>query len=230
MASISTYAAMAEAAYHKEVATHTINGWQCSHWENGTWYGNGLQGGIYQNDKELIVAVKGTQPAKTKFSDVTADIRLGVGIVPNQAGGAYALAKLASEIAKGRPVTIVGHSLGGGLAQVVGVWAEINFVAFNAPGMKDQVKLSTFNFMKPLQMIRSIRSRSTQESPGWCFRVKGDPVSAIGRHIGVEVELAYCGEASGGFLGGLKDHGKMHLMASVVAALKPTEWWNMEAF
>jgi hypothetical protein len=230
MAHISVYAAMAEAAYHKDLVSHTVNGWECTHWENGTWYGNGLQGGIYQNDKELIVAFKGTQPGTTKGSDITADIRLALGVLPNQAGGAYAMTKMAANISQGRPVTVVGHSLGGGLAQVVGVWAEVNFVAFNAPGMKDQVKLSTFNFMKPLQMARSIRSRSTQESPGWCFRVKGDPVSAIGRHIGVEVELTYCGEASTGFLGSLKDHGTMHKMASVVAALKGTDWWEMEAF
>jgi putative lipase involved disintegration of autophagic bodies len=106
-------------------------------WVTGTWLGNGLQGGIYQNDEEVICAFKGTAmgrpPGQTIVADLTADLRLALGIIPNQAGGAYALVKTAQEIAKGRVVTATGHSLGGALAQVVGKWCNVPFVTFNAP-------------------------------------------------------------------------------------------------
>lgn len=221
MATIGAYAKFADAVYERDRAW-AIGGWACQKWENGTWYGNGFQGGIFANRREIIVACKGTSPTtQTAVADVSADLRLALGVLPNQAGSAYRMAKAAVQIANGRPVTITGHSLGGALSQVVGTWCNIPFVTFNAPPMKAQVKLSTFNFLKPLQMARSLSSPSTGAIyGGWNFRVKGDLISwaAVDQHIGVLVELNSPGS------------GGNHLIKTCVDALSQTDWFEMEAF
>jgi hypothetical protein len=171
---------------------HDVSGWTRNQkWATGTWLGNGLQGGIYQNQEEIICAFKGTAmgrpPGQTLVADLTADVRMALGIIPNQAGSAYALVKAALEIAANRIVTITGHSLGGALAQVVGKWCGVPFVTFNAPGMKFHSVAGKFNIFKPKQFIRSWRG--TGLKVGLNFRIIGDPISAFGTHIGQVIEL-----------------------------------------
>jgi hypothetical protein len=81
-------------------------------------------------------------------------------------------------------LSIVGHSLGGGLAQVVGNWTGVPFISFNGPGMASHLKLSAFNVFKPKQMLRSIRSDATGRSSGICFVVRHDFIGSYGKHVG----------------------------------------------
>lgn len=220
MATMLEYANLANAVYSRE--THLVGGWDCQLWEEGTWFGNGFQGGIYQGDGEVIVAFKGTAlGSDTTVSDLTADARIGVGVIPNQAGGAYRMVVTGKEIAGSRPITIVGHSLGGALAQVAGVWCELPFVAFNSPGMKDHIKASAYNVFKPVQMARTLKSKSPDQISGWNMRINGDPVSRFGHHVGVEAVLP--GAAVSNPL-------KAHSMDTCLDAVNASDYKTLEPF
>lgn len=220
MAPFKDYAAIAIATYYEGEARyptgHSVSGYTCKIWETGTWFGNGFQGGVYQSDKEIVVGFCGTNTESSSLGqDLLADVKLALGSLPNQAGSGYKMVKSAAQIAQGRPLSIAGHSLGGGLAQVVAVWCDLPFVTFNSPGMKYQIKLSAFNFMKPVQMKRTLKAKPTESIQGWNFRLKGDPVSKFGHHVGTEVELDYV-EGLGG------THGK----DSCMLAMAKSGWWS----
>ncbi|GAB4186623.1 MAG: hypothetical protein OHK0024_26980 [Thalassobaculales bacterium] len=223
MAMIAEYAQFARSVYNRDEA-FALGGWQCIKWESGTWYGNGFQGGIFIGDREIIVACKGTS-LKTQAapSDLSADLRIGVGAIPNQAGSAYKMVKAAMQVAAGRVISITGHSLGGALAQVVGYWCNVPFVSFNAPPMKGNIRASHFNFLKPVQMARSWSAPSMADiNGGWNFRVNGDFISwaAARDHLGVLVELTNPNA----------DGSKAHAMKTCMDALSHTDWFTMQAF
>jgi hypothetical protein len=70
-----------------------------------------------------------------------------------------------------RQCFVVGHSLGGALAQIVaGNTTECFGVTFNAPGVRDHLFASS----RAWRNAKSILN----------VRVKGDPVSAFGKHVG----------------------------------------------
>lgn len=200
MAFCIDYAKIAFAAYHQgknqyyaNPPGHMVDAWRVHKWEGGTLFGDGFQGGIWHNDKDVVVGCCGTNPGQPgKFlSDLSADARIGLHILPNQSTSARQMVKVAKEIARGRRVSVCGHSLGGGLAQVVAVWENIPFVTFNAPAMKITMQAAKFNIFKPMMMARTIKSGSGDNSPGLNFRINGDFVSSkvLGNHIGTIVEL-----------------------------------------
>lgn len=165
--------------------------WETQPWEWATWYGNGFQGGVFANDAEVIVAFSGTKGSLTTapISQNSGNARIGVNVIPNMAGSAMKMVTWAKENAFGKPVSIVGHSLGGALAQVVGNWSGCPFISFNGPGIVSQLKMSAFNIFKSQQMVRSIASANTSDTIGICFDIRGDWIAGFGYHIGYEVEL-----------------------------------------
>jgi hypothetical protein len=103
------------------------------------------------------------------------------------AGSAKTLVRWAERY--NRPISIVGHSLGGALAQVVGAWSGHPFISFNGPGMARHLQVAAFNIFKPRQMRRSIKALRADDALGICFNVRGDFVAEFGKHIGVVVDL-----------------------------------------
>ena len=201
MAFCLDYAKIACAAYHtktnqyySEPPGHMVDDWIVQKWETGTLFGNGFQGGIWQNDTDVVVGCCGTNPGQIGkfFSDISADIKLTLRILPNQATSARQMVKLAKSLAKGRRVSVTGHSLGGGLSQIVAIWESVPFVSFNAPAMKSAIQAAKFNIAKPQMMARSIQTAGNiGNTPGLNFRINGDVVSSklLGDHIGTIVEL-----------------------------------------
>jgi len=200
MAACLDYAKIACASYHQstrqyyaEPPGHMVDSWHVQTWENGTLFGDGFQGGIWQNDTDVIVGCCGTNPGQIgKFvSDIGADIKIGVHILPNQCSSAREMVKVAKSIAGGRKVSVTGHSLGGGLAQVCAVWEGVPFVSFNAPAMKLTLQAAKINIFKPMMMLRTIQSQSPSVTSGLNFRIEGDIVSSkvLGDHVGTIVKL-----------------------------------------
>ncbi len=206
MATILEYADIARAVYQKPVSFypqgHLLQGWTIKneHWEDGSLlFGNGFQGGIYQNDTEVILGFAGT---KNFGSDLSADMRIGLNILPNQASSAYKMAKRAIEILGSRKLSATGHSLGGGLAQIIGVWCNIPFVTFNAPPMKNALRAAKGNIAKPQMMARTLNS-DIGKAQGVNFRVEGDSVSWLGLdHVGKVITLP---KTNGGFMSHFMD-------------------------
>jgi putative lipase involved disintegration of autophagic bodies len=192
MATFDEYTTIAEQVYARAAdGPPDVGSWQTQKWEWATWYGDGFQGGVFTNDREIIVGFSGTKGGLTTapISQNTANARIGVNVIPNLSGSAFAMVNWAKSIAHGRPVSLVGHSLGGGLAQVVGNWSGCPFISFNGPGMKTHLKMSAFNLFKPRQMFRSIFSADTDDTIGICFYVTNDFVGTFGVPVGYAVDL-----------------------------------------
>lgn len=193
MATIETYFDLAaEAAKTDPNAVAQLSrGWYVQKWEWATIVGDGFQGGVFEHADEIVVGFGGTGAGKTgsSVSQVSADIRIGASIIPNMAGSAKKLVDWAKARPGNKPVSIVGHSLGGALAQVVGNWSGCPFIAFNGPGMKTHLKVSAFNIFKPMQMVRSATSANTDATIGICFTSKGDTIAEYGYHVGLEIDI-----------------------------------------
>ncbi|WP_427024288.1 hypothetical protein ACP4J4_17575 [Aureimonas ureilytica] len=239
MATCLDYAKIAYAAYFKskaqyyeEPSGHMVDDWVVQKWENGTVFGDGFQGGIWQSERDVVVGCCGTNPKqKGKFlSDISADARIGLRILPNQCTSARSMVRAAKQIAAGRRVSVCGHSLGGGLAQVVGVWEQVPFVTFNAPAMKHVIKAAHGNIFKPMMMLRTIKSKSADDTSGVNFRIRGlgsdgivrdDLVSAhglAGGHVGMVVDLVSKSTTGA--------HGKDTCWQAVLA----TDWSDIDPF
>jgi hypothetical protein len=184
LATIAYYLDIAEAVYQR--GPSPLGRWRVQKWETATWYGDGFQGGIFEDDREVIVAFSGTlgNLVTAPISQNSANARIGIFVIPNMAGTAKTLVQWAETNRGNKPVSIVGHSLGGALAQVVGAWSGHPFISFNGPGMAAHLKVSAFNVFKPRQMMRSIKTQSGN-AVGLCINVQGDFVGSYGLgHVG----------------------------------------------
>lgn len=165
---------------------------------------DGFWGCLYINEatKEVIVAFKGTGSAKlseeqleqvgsdrpnaTLIGDLTADLKLMLGVIPNQASTARLLFERATST---YPISeyaysVTGHSLGGYLAQVVSYWYALPCVTFNAPGAWGDMQKAKINLFKPEVMWRSIKSTFQWEEICVNFIHAGDIVGNFGLHRG----------------------------------------------
>jgi hypothetical protein len=197
MASISSYLNLAEFAYETDDNPSSISGFAVRRREFATALGNGFQGVVHEGAHAVIVAFAGTLggPLNAPISQTSANFRIGLNIIPNMAGSAKALVKSAAALTK--PVSIVGHSLGGALAQVVGAWMGVPFICFNGPGMANHLRMSAFNVFHPRQMRRTLKAPPLARASGICFSVTNDFVGNFGSHVGVFVEVPWVGGSGG---------------------------------
>ena len=177
-----------------ELKPVNASGFRAQKWEWGTWLGDGYQGGVFDNPTDVIVGFSGTNGPggnilRAPISQNTANVRIAVNVVPNMAGSAFAMVRWAQAMSGNRPVSVVGHSLGGALAQVVGNWAGCPFVSFAGPGMLTHLRASAFNVFKPKQLVRSVRSTRAERSFGVSFVVQGDWMGGYGKHVGRLITL-----------------------------------------
>jgi putative lipase involved disintegration of autophagic bodies len=218
------YAAMASASYAPcpQNDTNNRNGiraklaevnpsgwlpWSIEAWHVGTNI-NGFQGVIFSSNDEVVCAYKGSKGgffsrdrSTTAYDDWWVnDIQIGLNQIPSQAGAAELFIETAKRIAVAgnRPVTLVGHSLGGALAQYVGYLRNIPFVTFNAPGMAGNV--------------RARRLASSER--GFNMILWKDPVGNFGQHLGKTERFAAIGTT-----------GPAHKMHAVLSALRHSEKW-----
>jgi hypothetical protein len=220
VARLSDYALIADAVYARwdegnESQSILYNaGWKCppemkvdekSIWALGNPFSSGFQGRVFldPSGREAMIAYKGTKPYMT--SDLTADAKLAMGFVPTQAKDALKHTVDWSNRLKGRKISLVGHSLGGALAQVVGSRAKMRFVTFNAPGMLKQT-----HGLSSSQTIEISKAKERDEGLGVNYRTAGAfaPIAALGVHIGkvVVLELTSAGHGIGNFVEYFKRH------------------------
>ena len=123
-----------------DFASGTVN-------ENGEYKATGFQGGIYYNETtgDYVVVCRGTEfdGGEEQFKDfVKTDIcGFGQDHIPDDFYGTEKLLKRAILLAGDDPtkVHIVGHSLGGGVAQMLGaidLYKDIDVTTYNAVGVE----------------------------------------------------------------------------------------------
>jgi hypothetical protein len=219
MASISSYLNLAEFAYETDDDPSSIADFIVRRREFATALGNGFQGVVHEGAHEVVVAFAGTLggPFNAPISQTSANFRIGLNIIPNMAGSAKALVKSAAALTK--PVSIVGHSLGGALAQVVGVWMGVPFISFNGPGMMTHLRMSAFNVFHPRQMRRTLKASPIAVANGICFSVTNDFVGNFGSHVGIFVQVPWVGGT-----GGRHDLGSLRAGLGDLVRCDPSYW------
>lgn len=182
-------------------------------------------GAAYAAGSVGVIAFRGSAE-RTDWLDADADI--GLGRLPiDQWGDAlafYSAAKRELTNAGCSRVVITGHSLGGGLTQLVAAGITsfpVRGVTFNAPGMGS--------------LTGPVGVRRGNAGNLWHYRARNDPVSRVGAHIGhaptvVDVNLGLgtnvaLGVARGlgpvaGLAGSAARAGLEHTMSPLVEALR----------
>ena len=190
MANINTYLDLARESYSRTINNGWLagEGFAVRNVEIATALGSGLQVVVFQRANERIIAFSGTQGGilSAPISQSLANARIAVGAIPNMAGRAYDI--VCRQASPGKYVTLVGHSLGGAIAQVVGAWTGLHFVSFNGPGMKTHLSMARHNRLQPNQRSRS-RAASAGDVVGLCFNTRSDFVGGYGSHLGKVVQV-----------------------------------------
>jgi hypothetical protein len=206
MVTLMEYAKIADKVYEPSSCQEpAIAGFTCPHgyavddqsvFAGGSFWTSGLQARLFtrRNGDDAVIAFKGTKPSMV--SDLTADLRIiGYGM-PRQAVDALKLVSEWKGRLAGRRVSLVGHSLGGAIAQVVGAITDVRFVTFNAPGMWSNA-VGVCSFPKLLNTTKL----------GMNYIKWGDVVGNFGKHIGDTTRVRSTGHSIVGFIEFLKTYG-----------------------
>ena len=166
-----------EAAY---IADHVygktdelIGGWQPYYMNS---ISNGLQYGIYEREMEngemeYVLAFAGTNDLK----DIQQDISQFMGTGPaSQYGNAVSLGRQFASLYDGCEKTIVGHSLGGGLATAASMSTDIPAITFNPAAMTEHTKAQ-------LGIQNSAGANVTN------YVVAGEPLSVLQNKAGMQL-------------------------------------------
>jgi VCBS repeat-containing protein len=162
-------ALMAGRAY--ESTKHAINktptvaaGWSELVNERALDSSTGFEATCFQNGDELVISFAGTDPANADmFPNPSVDMANNIALkdgnwAPQLLQAAeYFLQKIALPGVNQEKVTLTGHSLGGGLAALIGVFFNVQTVTFNqAPFAKSATALSE-NAAQLLALLKSAK-------------------------------------------------------------------------
>lgn len=192
----------------------TLGDWSRQYWTADA--GSGFVGAIFHKNADLVIACRGSVSVKKDWAGSDLKIALGRPVV-NKTNLAIELLEKAKTALPGKTYTVVGHSLGGGIAQLVaGVWGT-QAVTFNAPGMKDH---SHDLPIKPNAMGRIAN-----------FRAELDPVSDLaGPHLGSVYDLATYPQYKMGTAAKLKQKADSHRIAPLVEWIAKQSWKDRSPF
>jgi hypothetical protein len=224
------YALMANRVYDIDGGDYIVAGYDTALFEEGMSWGatrTDFKGCTYMSRSaaEVVVAFQGTVPKKG--GDVLADLQIAigglVGMLPQYCGAALRLFERTLAVFPNHAVSLVGHSLGGGMAQVLGHWTGVPFVTFNAPGMWGDIQKSkVIMAWSPTNSVRSIQGTlkgsllsKQMATTGRNFRNVLDPVSAYGFHYGPVTRFWGLG---------------VHSMDDIEDRVRRSDWANVNPF
>ena len=217
--SVLEFCELANASYYKNKG---VGGWKVQHWSANE--GSGFYGAIYQDpNRGVVVAFRGSDD----WLDWTdADYNIALRKLPmQQVIDAMKLYGAVSKFTTGKPA-VTGHSLGGGLAQVVAVVFNCQGVTFNAPGMKSHIKAYVG---KKVSLPDDLDSRVVNFRDAW------DPVSAgtgdhIGKRISLSISRTWTQTISSGLTMGLAGAATAHSLTTILDYIKTKSWKTKSPF
>lgn len=146
MASILDFAVLSSYAYNTSGKTGDDSkdgqktrlpaGFSVTQWEVDA--GSGFAAVYCQRGNEVVIAYRGTNNLIPGGGDLMEDIRIGRGRPPQTSKRANDLYLSVKQAFPSAQISVTGHSLGGGLAQMVAAISGVYGVTFNAPGMLDE--------------------------------------------------------------------------------------------
>lgn len=210
MVTLMEYALLADKAYVPSTdGAASIPGWRSSKVramdadqsaKDPRWEGLQCRAFRKKEGGDVVIAFRGTACG----ADFLSDAKLSAWGIPMRCHEAIRLTEVWKKHYKGRPVTLTGHSLGGAIAQVVGIFTDTRFVTFNAPGMWTNC-VGVCAFPKLMNTL----------SRGMNFIKWGDTIGNFGKHIGNTQRLHFSSIANpiplgahrmGGFIEFLKTY------------------------
>lgn len=199
MVTLMEYAKLADKVYTQSTeADPSILGWRSSNeyfvddasvFAGGSFWSSGLQMRLFtkEGSPEAVIAYKGTK--LSMVSDLRSDLAIGAQALPVQAVEALKHTKEWKVRLGGVRVTLVGHSLGGAIAQVAGSVTDSKFVTFNAPGMWTNAV-----------GVCALRKLLNTTGLGVNYIKWGDVVGNFGKHIGRTERVRSMGHSIVGFI------------------------------
>ena len=141
----------------------------------------GYSVGLYKRKGSVdtfIISARGSAKGKLTKDWTDDDVSIGVGRTPDRYAAGLQFTQRVVASYPGNHI-IVGHSLGGHIAQMVGVVCDLPFVTFNAPPA-----IGTWSGQLPNKMNPATFKK------GLNYRVNWDPVSKCsGTHVGPLITL-----------------------------------------
>jgi hypothetical protein len=129
---VNKLARLALAAYFEKQTT-------VDEWERRVSYGDPTKGGffaeLFKSGSDWALAIRGTDDRWDLIPDAQIALNFIKNYVPNQLPQAQLALDDAKTQAKKQRLALTGHSLGGGLAVLLAMSAELPVVSFNAPGV-----------------------------------------------------------------------------------------------
>ncbi len=231
MPTLREYAHMASAVYgndkdevrQKWANCPTHGAYNIIDYQGGIAYANdqtagaGFQGAIFASADDVVMAYKGSKGgAGSLFGGASSkqgtgyddwhvnDVQIMLNRLPSQVPNAENFTRPYKQLAEmlGARFSMVGHSLGGGLAQYIGWLWGVPFVTFNAPGMAGNL-VSGRKSMK-----------SAGKVPGFNMILATDPVGNFGVHLGKTERFLALGKP-----------GMAHKMTAVLYAVEGRPTW-----
>jgi len=165
MTTASDLALLAKLVYERDKTS--MSGWDMKkNWGKFSGYGFYAEAYVSKNDN-WVLSIRGSQDKRDYLVD---DLQIAINALPLQMKDALDAYYDFIKLPKKSPTFITGHSLGGGLAQLLAAQFTVRTVTFNAPGMAAQANVPSRN----ADSYRHIHN----------VRANRDVVSLKGKHLG----------------------------------------------
>lgn len=141
---------------------------------------SGMTAVAYQDNQTeiIIIAYCGTSTGADRKADIITDISIAVGIMATQITDAIVFYKTVKQDNPACEIILTGHSLGGGLANEVNVFAD---------GENQSI---TYN-PAPLSLSSRVKARSIQVEKFKNYNTMKDPLTRAGQRMGLIVGETY---------------------------------------
>jgi len=138
----------------------------------------------YSKNNDMLFVIRGSDRNSDWHSN---NLKIGVNSNPKKLDEAYWTFFTWKHMHSRANCYIAGHSLGGGLAQVVAYFLDLPFVAFNPPAMRSSWN-GRLNIMPTAAVVPKIKPQDF--SKGLVLRTQSDPVSKLsGKFIGKDIKM-----------------------------------------